>query len=65
MVITNRLFRAVCYHPDIYQIITSGTDRKVCLGFFFFPPFSLMTQCTDIIAVVISVGVEQKKKKIL
>uniref|UniRef100_H3CIU6 Cilia- and flagella-associated protein 52 n=1 Tax=Tetraodon nigroviridis TaxID=99883 RepID=H3CIU6_TETNG len=29
MVITNRLFRAVCYHPDIYQIITSGTDRKV------------------------------------
>eukprot|EP00066_Takifugu_rubripes_P006911 XP_003972038.2 PREDICTED: cilia- and flagella-associated protein 52 [Takifugu rubripes] len=29
MVITTRLFRAVCYHPDIYQIITSGTDRKV------------------------------------
>lgn len=31
MVITARLFRAVCYHPDIYQIITSGTDRKVCV----------------------------------
>lgn len=29
MVIATRLFRAVCYHPDIYQIITSGTDRKV------------------------------------
>lgn len=38
MVITTRLFRAVCYHPDIYQIITSGTDRKV--GFFFL--FSLI-----------------------
>lgn len=42
MVITNRLFRTVCYHPDIYQIITSGTDRKVCFYYF-----SLMTQCTD------------------
>uniref|UniRef100_A0A3Q3W524 Cilia- and flagella-associated protein 52 n=1 Tax=Mola mola TaxID=94237 RepID=A0A3Q3W524_MOLML len=29
MVIANTLFRTVCYHPDIYQIITSGTDRKV------------------------------------
>lgn len=36
MVITTRLFRAVCYHPDIYQIVTSGTDRKVC----FFSIFS-------------------------
>lgn len=30
MVIANTLFRTVCYHPDIYQIVTSGTDRKVC-----------------------------------
>lgn len=30
MVIANTLFRTVCYHPDVYQIITSGTDRKVC-----------------------------------
>lgn len=29
MVIANTLFKTVCYHPDINQIITSGTDRKV------------------------------------
>ncbi|XP_056227354.1 cilia- and flagella-associated protein 52 [Seriola aureovittata] len=29
MVIANTLFRTVCYHPEEYQIITSGTDRKV------------------------------------
>ncbi|KAF3687519.1 Cilia- and flagella-associated protein 52 [Channa argus] len=29
MVIANTMFRTVCYHPDEYQIITSGTDRKV------------------------------------
>ncbi|XP_073334856.1 cilia- and flagella-associated protein 52 [Pagrus major] len=29
MVIANTLFRTVCYHPQEYQIITSGTDRKV------------------------------------
>ncbi|XP_023119492.2 cilia- and flagella-associated protein 52 [Amphiprion ocellaris] len=27
--ITNTPFRTVCYHPEEYQIITSGTDRKV------------------------------------
>lgn len=41
MVITTRLFRAVCFHPDIYQIITSGTDRKVRFIFLF----SFMTRC--------------------
>nr|XP_046266536.1 cilia- and flagella-associated protein 52 [Scatophagus argus] len=29
MVIANTLFRTVCYHPEEYQIITSGTDRKI------------------------------------
>uniref|UniRef100_A0A4W5R399 Cilia- and flagella-associated protein 52 n=1 Tax=Hucho hucho TaxID=62062 RepID=A0A4W5R399_9TELE len=29
MVLTNTLFRSVCYHPEEYQIITSGTDRKI------------------------------------
>ncbi|CAJ1065978.1 cilia- and flagella-associated protein 52 [Xyrichtys novacula] len=29
MVISNTLFRSVCYHPEEYQIITSGTNRKI------------------------------------
>ncbi|XP_031424646.1 cilia- and flagella-associated protein 52-like [Clupea harengus] len=29
MVLANTLFKTVCYHPDEYQIITSGTDRKI------------------------------------
>uniref|UniRef100_F7ASK1 Cilia- and flagella-associated protein 52 n=2 Tax=Ciona intestinalis TaxID=7719 RepID=F7ASK1_CIOIN len=29
MVMSNTLFRCVCYHPMGIQIITSGTDRKV------------------------------------
>ncbi|XP_030062176.1 cilia- and flagella-associated protein 52 [Microcaecilia unicolor] len=29
MILANTLFRCVCYHPEEYQIITSGTDRKV------------------------------------
>ncbi|XP_026159843.1 cilia- and flagella-associated protein 52 isoform X1 [Mastacembelus armatus] len=29
MVIANTLFRTVCYHPEEYQIITSGTNRKI------------------------------------
>uniref|UniRef100_A0AAR2J7L3 Cilia- and flagella-associated protein 52 n=1 Tax=Pygocentrus nattereri TaxID=42514 RepID=A0AAR2J7L3_PYGNA len=29
MVLANTLFRTVCYHPEEYQIITSGTDRKI------------------------------------
>ncbi|TKS67973.1 Cilia- and flagella-associated protein 52 [Collichthys lucidus] len=28
MVIGNTMFRTVCYHPEDYHIITSGTDRK-------------------------------------
>uniref|UniRef100_A0A3B4AX48 Cilia- and flagella-associated protein 52 n=1 Tax=Periophthalmus magnuspinnatus TaxID=409849 RepID=A0A3B4AX48_9GOBI len=28
-VMANTFFQAVCYHPDEYQILTSGTDRKV------------------------------------
>lgn len=32
MMIANTLFRTVCYHPEEFQIITSGTDRKVCFG---------------------------------
>lgn len=28
-VIDSTLFRTVCYHPEEYQIITSGTNRKV------------------------------------
>ncbi|XP_047434810.1 cilia- and flagella-associated protein 52 isoform X2 [Mugil cephalus] len=27
--IANTVFRTVCYHPEEYQVITSGTDRKV------------------------------------
>ncbi|XP_030649757.1 cilia- and flagella-associated protein 52-like [Chanos chanos] len=29
MVLGNTLFRTVCYHPEEFQIITSGTDRKI------------------------------------
>ncbi|XP_071778668.1 cilia- and flagella-associated protein 52 [Centroberyx gerrardi] len=29
MVLANTLFQSVCYHPEEYQIITSGTDRKI------------------------------------
>ncbi|XP_068118492.1 cilia- and flagella-associated protein 52 [Hyperolius riggenbachi] len=29
MVLSNTLFRCVCYHPEEFQIITSGTDRKI------------------------------------
>ncbi|KAF5908072.1 cilia- and flagella-associated protein 52, partial [Clarias magur] len=29
MVLANTLFKSVCYHPEEYQIITSGTDRKI------------------------------------
>ncbi|KAM9491549.1 LOW QUALITY PROTEIN: cilia- and flagella-associated protein 52 [Salvelinus alpinus] len=29
IVLANTLFRSVCYHPEEYQIITSGTDRKI------------------------------------
>lgn len=29
MVLSNTLFNVVCYHPEEFQIITSGTDRKV------------------------------------
>ncbi|XP_062304355.1 cilia- and flagella-associated protein 52 [Osmerus eperlanus] len=29
MVLANTLFRCVCYHPEEYQVITSGTDRKI------------------------------------
>ncbi|MBN3295417.1 CFA52 protein, partial [Amia calva] len=29
MVLANTLFRCVCYHPEEFQIITSGTDRKI------------------------------------
>ena len=29
IVLANTRFRCVCYHPEEYQIITSGTDRKV------------------------------------
>ncbi|KTF90950.1 hypothetical protein cypCar_00015783 [Cyprinus carpio] len=28
MVLSNTLFNVVCYHPEEFQIITSGTDRK-------------------------------------
>ncbi|XP_014815603.1 PREDICTED: cilia- and flagella-associated protein 52-like [Calidris pugnax] len=27
--LANTLFKCVCYHPEVYQIITAGTDRKV------------------------------------
>nr|XP_046167267.1 cilia- and flagella-associated protein 52-like [Oncorhynchus gorbuscha] len=29
MVLANTLFSSVCYHPEEYEIITSGTDRKI------------------------------------
>ncbi|KAK2511504.1 hypothetical protein Q9233_016938 [Columba guinea] len=29
MILDNTLFKCVCYHPGEYQIITSGTDRKL------------------------------------
>ncbi|GAA6096042.1 cilia- and flagella-associated protein 52 isoform X1 [Tachysurus ichikawai] len=29
MILANTLFKSVCYHPEEYQIITSGTDRKI------------------------------------
>ncbi|MEE6506774.1 hypothetical protein FKM82_007846, partial [Ascaphus truei] len=29
MILSNTLFRCVCYHPEEFQIITSGTDRKI------------------------------------
>uniref|UniRef100_A0A8C5CXA4 Cilia- and flagella-associated protein 52 n=1 Tax=Gadus morhua TaxID=8049 RepID=A0A8C5CXA4_GADMO len=29
IVLANTRFRCVCYHPEEYQIITSGTDRKI------------------------------------
>ncbi|KAF4080329.1 hypothetical protein AMELA_G00169070 [Ameiurus melas] len=29
MVLVNTLCKSICYHPQEYQIITSGTDRKV------------------------------------
>ncbi|XP_066442698.1 cilia- and flagella-associated protein 52 [Eleutherodactylus coqui] len=29
MVLSNTLFRCVCYHPEEFQIITSGTNRKI------------------------------------
>ena len=32
MILANTLFQCVCYHPEEFQIITSGTDRKVRVG---------------------------------
>lgn len=29
MILANTLFKCVCYHPEEYQLITSGTDRRV------------------------------------
>ncbi|KAK3575656.1 hypothetical protein QTP86_031627 [Hemibagrus guttatus] len=29
MVLANTMFKSVCYHPEEYQIITGGTDRKI------------------------------------
>ncbi|XP_018869214.3 cilia- and flagella-associated protein 52 isoform X3 [Gorilla gorilla gorilla] len=29
MILANTLFQCVCYHPEEFQIITSGTDRKI------------------------------------
>ncbi|KAJ8404244.1 hypothetical protein AAFF_G00340170 [Aldrovandia affinis] len=29
MVLANTMFRCVCYHPEGYQIITCGSDRKI------------------------------------
>ncbi|PIO15727.1 hypothetical protein AB205_0206300, partial [Aquarana catesbeiana] len=33
MILSNTLFRCVCYHPEEFQIITSGTDRKIIRNF--------------------------------
>ncbi|XP_078426734.1 cilia- and flagella-associated protein 52 [Cetorhinus maximus] len=29
MILANTLFKCVCYHPEEYQILTSGKDRKI------------------------------------
>ncbi|XP_048410765.1 cilia- and flagella-associated protein 52 isoform X3 [Stegostoma tigrinum] len=29
MILANTLFKCVCYHPEEYQVITSGKDRKI------------------------------------
>ncbi|KAF6298269.1 cilia and flagella associated protein 52 [Rhinolophus ferrumequinum] len=29
MILANNLFQCVCYHPDEFQLITCGTDRKI------------------------------------
>nr|XP_047931972.1 cilia- and flagella-associated protein 52 isoform X2 [Anser cygnoides] len=29
MILANTLFKCVCYHPEEYQLITSGTDRRI------------------------------------
>ncbi|KAL2101062.1 hypothetical protein ACEWY4_002823 [Coilia grayii] len=29
MMLANTLFKTVCYHPEGFQVITSGTDRKI------------------------------------
>ncbi|NWX46260.1 CFA52 protein, partial [Steatornis caripensis] len=29
MILANTLFKCVCYHPEEYQIITGGTDRRI------------------------------------
>ncbi|XP_073737807.1 cilia- and flagella-associated protein 52 isoform X2 [Callorhinus ursinus] len=29
MILANTLFQCVCYHPEEFQIITSGTDRRI------------------------------------
>ncbi|KAM8991924.1 cilia- and flagella-associated protein 52 isoform 1-T1 [Ara ararauna] len=29
MFLANTLFKCLCYHPEEYQVITSGTDRKI------------------------------------
>lgn len=34
MILANTLFQCVCYHPEEFQIITSGTDRKVRVEIF-------------------------------
>lgn len=44
MVIANTLFQTVCFHPDVYQIITSGADRKVCI-WIINQSVTLVAQC--------------------
>jgi hypothetical protein len=47
MILANTLFQCVCYHPEEFQIITSGTDRKVstvCPSYPWAP--GLWIQCT-------------------